>query len=202
MSIVRGLGLGKRGRRFQHHISKAVVEALESRILLSFVVTNANGDDSAGSLRYELGLAVGAANANHAAEMVTFQSSVTGTIDLETYGALSINNTSGSVTIQGPGDTILSVSADGHSSVFSVTSSATATIEYLGITGGATTEGAGIFNKGHLTITDCVITGNSASDDGGGIFNYGTLALTHYTFISENDATDYGGLYATKVPGT
>jgi hypothetical protein len=54
--------------------------------------------------------------------------------------------------------------------------------------------GGGIFNKGRLTITDCVISVNTAYC-GGGIFNKGTLYLEKGASVNHNTAHDGGGVY-------
>ncbi len=54
--------------------------------------------------------------------------------------------------------------------------------------------GGGIFNQGRLTITDCVISGNTA-DVGGGIFNKGTLNLEKGASVNHNAAHNGGGIY-------
>src|SRR5262249_9040003 len=53
--------------------------------------------------------------------------------------------------------------------------------------------GGGIFNdlRVPLTVTNCTLSGNSASD-GGGILNEGTLTFTNST-LSGNSATSMGG---------
>ena len=51
MSIVGGSVQARRSRRSQYFVNKAIVEALESRILLNnYLVTTNAGDDSSGSL--------------------------------------------------------------------------------------------------------------------------------------------------------
>jgi len=52
-------------------------------------------------------------------------------------------------------------------------------------------EGGGISNSGALTLADCTLSGNSA-EDGGGIYNWGDLAVTNST-LSGNSAS--GGFY-------
>ena len=53
--------------------------------------------------------------------------------------------------------------------------------------------GGGIRNGGDLTLTDCVVTSNKASDDGGGLANDGgTLTLVRTT-VSKNKAEDDAG---------
>ncbi len=71
-----------------------------------------------------------------------------------------------SVNIDGPGAKHVSVSGDNQSSVFDVAGGVTATISGLTVTDGsfAISGGygaGGITNYGTLTVSDCVVTGNS-----------------------------------------
>ena len=185
------------------------LEAIEDRTLLSlFTVVNLN-DNGTGSLRSEIALA----NANSGADVIAFAKGLKGTIDL-TSGQIDITNP---VTIQGPGSSSLKVSARGRSRVLLVgtelasTAPLHTTIAGLTITGGNVTApdvdssislGGGILQHGGtLTLINCVVTGNSASNvnppadtlnqgvaEGGGIavLGGGTLivkggAVTHNT---------------------
>ncbi|MEW6607812.1 MAG: right-handed parallel beta-helix repeat-containing protein, partial [bacterium] len=63
------------------------------------------------------------------------------------------------------------------------------------ISGNSATYGGGIFcyNSSSPAITNCIISGNSASDYGGGIYCwYSSPAITN-CIISGNSASDYGG---------
>ena len=64
------------------------------------------------------------------------------------------------------------------------------------IEGGSAAWGGGIYNQGHLTLTDLVVRGNEAEIHGGGIFNLigGTLALNRSVVI-ENTARHGGGIF-------
>jgi predicted outer membrane repeat protein len=54
-------------------------------------------------------------------------------------------------------------------------------------------KGGGIYNLGHVTVTDCVIEGNQADNFGGGIYSSGTLKVIRST-IRFNTARYGGGL--------
>jgi len=72
---------------------------------------------------------------------------------------------------------------------------AVVTLENCVITGNAATqnaEGGGIFNFGTLNVANTVITGNAADADGGGIFTVGALNLTNST-VAANTANGPGG---------
>jgi fibronectin type 3 domain-containing protein len=187
-------------RRSDYLLNKAVIEALEPRVLLSYVVTSLADNGSAGTLRYEIEQA-DAAGGN---QTITFTSSLTASgpaaIDLN-GNALTLDDTSGTLTIQGPGANLLSIDAQGLSSALNIDSGSTASIDGLTIANGHSTYGGGISNTGTLTITNSTVSDNFASEYGGGIFNYGPLTITN-SLISGNTAdggrggggiSNYGG---------
>ncbi len=91
----------------------------------------------------------------------------------------------------------------GTNRLFTVDSGQSLTLRGLTLTGGngggviSSGYGGAIYNDGGtLTLTQCTLTGNSASDSasdsGGAIYNSGTLTLTQCT-LSGNSATNDGG---------
>ena len=124
-------------------------------------------------------------------QLITFAPGLTGTISLG--AGLEIGS---SVTIEGPGASLLTVSGGGHSSNFSdftVDPGVTATISGLTIANGYTSNiGGGVANFGDLTLSNATVTGNSAVS-GGGLYDAGTATLENDT-ISDNSASDGGGL--------
>ena len=107
--------------------------------------------------------------------------------------------------IQGLGEDVLTIDANGLSRVLYVSGGATE-VELIGltITGGTVTTtfsgGGGIYNdRAVLTLRKALISGNSAYDEGGGIHNYlGTVTFTDST-VSDNwvegDYSAGGGIY-------
>jgi predicted outer membrane repeat protein len=171
----------------------------------TIVVTNTN-DSGPGSLRNALSIA----NDGDTIDAT----GVSGTI-LLTSGELQINH---NVTINGPGAGSLAVNGNAASRVFHVFAGLTALISGLTVTNGFASgpypadEGAGIWNDhAVLTLSSCVVTGNSSAGNGGGIkndaFNNGsaTLEINNCT-VSSNSALcapgcpDGGGIYS--VGGT
>jgi hypothetical protein len=115
-----------------------------------------------------------------------------------TLGELSLSN-SATITIDGPGADLLTVSGSKANRVFDVTGSAA--LSGLTITQGMADSGAGVENDhGTLTMTDCIITGNGYFNGtnqytGAGLFAYvGTTSLTDCT-VSGNAGFKGGGLY-------
>ncbi len=125
-------------------------------------------------------------------QTITFAPGLTGTIFLDSGLVIGSD-----VDIEGPGASSLTISGGGSNSSFSVitvSSGVTASLSGLTIADGFTeSDGGGILNKGTLTLTDAVVTGNAASG-GGGIANYGTATLYEST-IYGNNAAHGGGLY-------
>ena len=150
----------------------------------TITVTNTN-DSGAGTIRQAI------ADAN---DGDTVEFAVTGMITLIT-GELLVDR---SITISGPGATNLSVDGNGSSRAFHINSGKTVTISGLTIANGASNNGGGIFNEhADLTLSNCTVSGNSASISGGGIYSHGgvrsaTLTLNNST-ISGNSASSCGG---------
>lgn len=116
-------------------------------------------------------------------------------------GPLSIT---GDITLVGAGDgldpehnTIIDANLDGP--VVIASSTVTATLQGLRLTGGSATYGAGVRNAGNLTMTHCTVTGNTATSVGAGIYSQGPkLAMTNCV-ISDNTGQDNGGgLFSTS----
>lgn len=152
---------------------------------------------------------------------IVFDPSITGSPGTLTlgYGPLTITD---SVTISGPGADLLAIDGDGQSLIFGIQYGTTADplsrgisspkdVTISGLTlqngnngGGRRRPGGGgaIFSIGaHLTVKDCVITGNKCGGSGAGIFFtgfYGGDRLTvRNTTLSDNFAYygDGGGIY-------
>jgi hypothetical protein len=149
------------------------VESLESRLCLStFTVLNTN-DSGAGSLRQ----AITSANSNAGADLITFQSGLSGAINLTT--SLLISDP---LTITGPGASILTVrhttSTTSPFRIFDSTASAL-TISGLTISGGnpqgndilSGSGGALRVNATAPTVTldGLIITGNTPNKEGGAL---------------------------------
>jgi hypothetical protein len=172
------------------------VSLLEDRSMPSVVMNTL--DSGAGSLRATIATAAGS---DHA---VTFAPAVTGTITLSSEIAIS-----GAMTITGPGAGSLTISGGDASRIFNFDASSTATVSGLtlthGLAGPATllipdVVGGAIMSQGTLTVNNCVLSNNVATDPtiiarGGAIWSNNLLTLNNDTFIN-NSADDYGGAVA------
>src|SRR5262249_5447379 len=162
------------------------LEMLEDRNLLSTFTVDHLADDLIGSglngsLRYCI---------TNAVDNDTITFGVTGTINLS--GALPA--LTHSVTIQGPGPDLLTVRRN-TSSAYRIFTGRTigASLEGLTISNGLDDYegGGGIGNYGILTVSNCVIRGNTYSNilGGGGIANYGILTVSNCTITDNVSAT-------------
>ena len=112
-----------------------------------------------------------------------------------TNGQLVINN-SGTLTINGLNG--VRISGNNASRVFLVSATSTVTLQGLTITGGnAPDDGGGIYTNGNLTINNCTISGNTATNGGfgGGIIHSSNQLTVTNSTISGNSADTGGGIY-------
>jgi hypothetical protein len=181
---------------------RPAVEPLEDRSLLSAYVVNDLGDAGAGSglagdLRYVVTQAV--TNPDPDGDTITFQRM--GTVELHS----PLPELRGDLLIQNPWVNFVTVERSPaantpHFGIFSVAGGATVTLSALTLANGyADGRGGGIANQGNLTVTGCVLTGNSAPF-GGGIYNVGTLTVEG-SILSDNHAVDNGTGLAAQGGG-
>jgi predicted outer membrane repeat protein len=159
------------------------VESLEVRSVPA-VVTNLN-DSGAGSLR----AAILSGDA-----VVDFAPGLTGTITL-TSGEIAVGN---SVSINGPGSGVLTVSGNNAGRILNIDAPGTANVVISGLTfvdGSATGNGGAVLNADeNLTVRNSIFTGNDAVSGGAGgaIASFGQLLVESST-LSGNTAFGRGG---------
>jgi len=102
------------------------------------------------------------------------------------------------ITLIGGNRTIRRI-GENHFRIFRIDVFGNLQLYELTISGGVADLGAGLFNSGQLSMTDCTVSANDASQDegtlsdgGGGILNGGTAVLDRVT-ISGNIAFSVGG---------
>ena len=163
----------------------AVVTSIQADTI---TVTNTN-DSGPGSLRQALA---------DASDGDTIDFGVTGSIGL-TSGELVVDK---NVTISGPGAGNLSVDGNATNRVFHIGSSETVTLSGLTVTNGRAfgdpfsgdDSGGGIYNDhATLTLSNCMITDNSAFTFGGGIYNDHATLIINNCALSGNFADSTGG---------
>jgi hypothetical protein len=168
------------------------LEVLEDRAVPAVLTVNTLVDRDDGIDDGNVSLRQAITQANSTPDDDTIQFSVTGTINL----AGELPNLSSNLDITGPGAAQLTVRRDtgGDYRIFFVTDGATVSLSGLTVSNGNNNGlGGGIFNRGTLTLTDCTVSGNTATGGhGGGIENVGTLTLTDCT-VSGNTATQSDG---------
>jgi hypothetical protein len=183
-------------------------ENLEDRKLPAVFMVSSLADSGSGTLRE----AITAANGSTEADEIQF--SVTGQINLATGLPQIVRN----LTITGPGSNLLTINA-GHGTdglpatddgfrVFDIDNGATGFLEVaisdLTLTGGdQPLRGGAIRSLENLRLTECTISGNSASDEGGGVFErYGALTISDCTIrdnITIGDRNDGAGVSALQA---
>jgi hypothetical protein len=149
------------------------------------------GQGQNGSLRYCI------TNATDG-DSIAFGDGITGTINLT--GALP--DLRHSVRIEGPGADLMTVRRDtgGDYRIFTVTTGATVSISGVTIANGHLfilgDEGAGILNRGTLTLSSSTVADNRTDGaefaNGGGIFNSGTMTIVS-SLVTNNIAAVFGG---------
>jgi hypothetical protein len=178
-------------------ISLIAAAMLAAQLAMAATLTVTNTDDSGpGSMRTALANSMDGDTIN--------ASSVSGTISL-TSGELLVSK---SVIILGPGPATLAVAGNssGHQHVFHISQGHNVAISGLTIAIGYASgsfpanAGGGIYNDNSmLTVSNCIVNGNTATY-GGGIYNNGesgsaTLTLINSDVSGNNQVTEGGGIY-------
>jgi predicted outer membrane repeat protein len=166
------------------------VEPLPPRDTPATFTVSTLADAGPGSLRQ----AVLDANATPGADTLVF--AATGTLDL-TSGAIPITD---ALDMQGPGADRLTLRGNQTDRLFTLDDgqpgTVLVTIAGLTLTHGQATDGGALRNDEDLTLTDCTLTNNTATDDGGAILNRGTLTLRRCTLSGNTAGGGGGALYA------
>lgn len=103
-------------------------------------------------------------------------------------------NISSNLTIQGTGDDLLSIDANGLSRIFSVDAGTDSTISGIRLTGGDASDGGAIFTDGSITFNDVTFDANNSTSDGGAVFvNTGGSATIWNSVFVDNTANTLGG---------
>ena len=212
-----GLATDQRGEPFAREFGAAPDMGAYEVNSLSLVV-NTLADENSGVYdpsHLSLREAVALANINPGPDTISFDPSLDGgTINL-TIDELAITD---SVTIQGPGAANLTIDAVNHSRIFNVNdydynTNIDVEIDGLTLTGGNASgsfwpsdAGGAILSFETLTVSDCIIEGNTAADYGGGILAYafagGTTTIQSSTISGNTAGSNGGGIWAQSYGAT
>jgi hypothetical protein len=184
------------------------LEALEDRLAPSVYTVTSTGDTGAGSgLNGDLRYCITQANANAGTNTIQFDSNVFGTPQTIILTSALPTITDNNLTIAGPGASLATVSGNHLYQVLNIPG-VNVSLSGLTIANGSAAFGAGIkfVGSGTLSISNSVISGNSAGTAAGGIYFEGPGALTlANTVISSNSSNNLGagGIYSSTFnPGT
>jgi hypothetical protein len=174
------------------------LEALEDRALPStLTVSSAADNGSSGTLRAVLAAA-------QSGDTIRFARQLDGQTITLTQGQLTVSE---NLSIVGPGAAALSISGGGAGRIFDVDAGVTATISGLTLTGGMATDGGAVLNAGSLTLSQDLLSNDTAQGvAGGGLFGDGggrggavvnqagaTLNVTFSTFSGDQALGSSGG---------
>ncbi len=187
----------------------AVVAGLASAVRAAAIVVNTTADelnsDGDCSLREairaaNLDTAVDACTAGSGADTITLPA---GTYTLSVAGANEDAAATGdldlasNLTLNGAGSATTTINANNIDRVFHITGAFAIQISGVTITGGnvsgALDFGGGIANSGTLTLTNSVVTNNTAFFSGGGVGNLGLAMVTNSTISNNTATTGVGG---------
>jgi hypothetical protein len=161
----------------------------------TFMVTKTADDGSMGTLRW----AIDQADESNQADTIDFSSyfDTPRTITL-IGGPLALTDTA-TITIDGPGANLLTVSGNNASRVFDI-SAGSAALSGLTISGGNADKGGGLLNSGGtLTLTNCTISGDAATVQGGGIATrFGGTTTLYDCLVSSDTAPAGGGVFNSQ----
>jgi len=194
-------------------LALALAAALGVAQATTFTVTT-NGDAGDGTCDASCTLrdAVAAANLNAGADTITFASTLSGdtiTLDIAGKGHIAITD---SLTIQGPGANLLTVSGGGVASSVDggifydrvYVGGNSLTLSGITLSGGSTVGkgGALSFAYGHLTLSRVAIQNSYAQAFGGGFYKGSGTLNVNYSTISGNSAGSSGGGFSANYPTT
>lgn len=208
----------------------AEIESLEPRLLLSSIIVSATGDTPNYAANVTVAQlnpavtpvtlrdAINAVNNTTGDNTITFDPTAFPANQLTTItlgSTLEISQTSGKITIQGPGSGEVDVSGNNQHTVFLIDANVNAEIDAIEISSGSGSidfpgstllSGGGLYNKGTLSLNNDLITKNFTPEGlspggGAGVFNLRTLTISNCT-ISSNSAAGSGGAIANIFGGS
>ena len=171
-----------------------ISSAIESTAA-TFTVTNTN-DSGPGSLRQ----AIIDANANGQSNTINFDGSFSSPQTITLASTLVVDSTAdGTLTINGPGADLLTISGNNAVQIFFLWDSAS--VSGVTFTGGRNNNGGAAFdNRATLNVANAVFTSNFGNNGGGAIVTQGVLTVSNSIFDS-NGANGGGGAISVTATG-
>ena len=206
LNAFRSLFSNSQNRKARRAYSRPQLLQLESRIVpANRLVTSLADTQTGGTLREAITLCT----SNVGNDTIVFSShlfsSGAGTITLLTAQLPTIRGKNGTVTITGPGSSLLTISGNNgvavqNFGIFDIDNGGVLTISGVTVSGAnnignvlqQTGNGGAFNNRGFLTVSNSTISGNSAGRNGGAFYNQGILTVSNST-ISGNFSTSGNG---------
>jgi predicted outer membrane repeat protein len=163
-------------------------------------IVTTSADNVPGSLRDAIASAA-------PGETITFASTIGNTITL-TNGELVIDKP---LIISGPGAANLLIRRSPAANtpsfrIFNLSPSLAATISGLTLSNGRDDVGGAIFSSGDLTLNDCVITNNVATESGGGIYSMSSMSISNCVIagnsVAGGSSDGFGGGFYNLATAT
>ena len=200
----KALTTDQRGPGFGRKVGTVDIGAYERQPLTIPLIVSALGDIVDGNYaagQLTLREAILLANRGAGADTITFDAARLSGKTITVTGSLPLYD---DITIVGLGAGNLTISGGTTTGIFHVGACATASLSGLTLTGGNRSSGGAIFNKGKLTVTASVFSGNTAVI-GGAITSEGklftadtgvTLTVTDTAFSGNNSGGSGGAIFA------
>ena len=169
---------------------KSVVKAVSASAANGDVYVSKTGDDKTG----DGSKAHPYATISKALEMVSSGGNIYILKGTYNEAGLTVDK---NVNILGESQVNTIIDAQGQGNIFTINQGVNVLIQNLTLTHGSIQgSGGAIYNRGNLTLKDCIFKENSIFGNGGAIYNVGTLTLSSATF-NGNIADKGGAVYNT-----
>jgi autotransporter-associated beta strand protein len=194
LTRIAGFSTGHRqSRKSLLRQARPLLEYLEERLTPNaYTVNNLVDDGNTGSWSW----VVAQANSDPGSDTINFDPALTakGAATISVKGPQLLTDGNGTTTITGPGANLLTLDGGSAFQILVVSRLVSADISGLTFAHGSGGLGAGIFNQGALTVTDCTFANNSAQSGGGlAESSSGTLTVLGCTFTGNTATASPGG---------
>jgi CSLREA domain-containing protein len=160
------------------------------------VTKTADSNDGTCDADCSLREAVAAANATADNDTIEFDAGVFAAPQTIILGGMQlIVSNNGTLTINGPEASELTISGNNVTRVFLINVGANAVINAVKITSGSSNFGGGFVNLGNLTVNNVTVTGNTSVNGGGGFrVEPNSTTTINSSIVSNNSSVNGGGI--------